>query len=75
MICMERFLTERTPETMHDVVVEITRQPPWSHQFVELDRVQLSRLRTRLSKDILNNSTLVLISLGHPDILRRLFGA
>ena len=71
--CIERFLTQRTDETLHDVVVEITEKPPWSHQIGALNRVQKSRLRARLCEDLEYNLTFVLVSLGHPEVIRRLF--
>ena len=71
--CVERFLTQRTPETMHDVVVEITKQPPWAQLITSLNRVDKSRLRARLDEDLINNITLVLVSVGHTEVIRRLF--
>ena len=71
--CVERFLTQRTPETMHDVVVEITEQPPWAQLITSLNRVDKSRLRARLDEDLINNITLVLVSVGHTEVIRRLF--
>ena len=71
--CIEWLLTNGAWKTLHDVVVEMTGQPPWSHLFSALNRVQKSRLRTRLSEDILDNLTSVLVSLRHPEVMRRLF--
>ena len=71
--CIGRFLTQRTVETMHDVVVEITEQPPWTQLFGSLSRVQKSRLRERLDEDLINNIALILVSAGHTEVIRRLF--
>ena len=72
--CIERYLTQRIDETLHDVVVETTEKPPWSRLIEELSPVQKSRLRSRLLKDLENNLTLVLVSLGHTGVIGRLFG-
>ena len=71
--CIGRFLTQRTVETMHDVVVEITEQPPWTQLFGSLSRVQKSRLRERLDEDLINNIALILVSAGHTEVIRQLF--
>ena len=71
--CIERFLTERNLETIHDVIVELTKQPPWSSSFADLSRVQKSRLRKRLTEDLKNNLLFVLVSLEHREVIRRLF--
>ena len=71
--CIRRFLTQRTLETMHVVVVEITEQPPWAQLFESLNWVQKSRLRNRLEEDLINNITLILVSVGHTEVIRRLF--
>lgn len=72
--CIERYLTQRIDETLHDVVVETTEKLPWSRLIEELSPVQKSRLRSRLLKDLENNLTLVLVSLGHTGVIGRLFG-
>ena len=72
--CIERYLTQRIDETLHDVVVETTENPPWSRLIEALSPVQKSRLRSRLLKDLENNLTLVLVSLGHTGVIGRLFG-
>ena len=72
--CIERYLTQRIDETLHDVVVETTQKLPWSRLIEELSPVQKSRLRSRLLKDLENNLTLVLVSLGHTGVIGRLFG-
>ena len=72
--CIERYLTQRIDETLHDVVVETTENPPWSRLIEALNPVQKSRLRSRLLKDLENNLTLVLVSLGHTGVIGRLFG-
>ena len=71
--CIGRFLTQRTLETIHDVVVEITEQAPWAQLFGSLSRVQKSRLRERLSEDLINNMTLILVSVCPTEVIRRLF--
>ena len=71
--CIERLLIDRTPETLHDVIVGITEEPPWSHKVGTLNPVQKSRLRSRLCEDLEYNLTFVLVSLGHPEVIRRLF--
>ena len=72
--CIERYLTQRIDETLHDVVVETTEKLPWSRLIEEFSPVQKSRLRSRLLKDLENNLTLVLVSLGHTGVIGRLFG-
>ena len=72
--CIERYLTQRIDEPLHDVVVETTENPPWSRLIEALSPVQKSRLRSRLLKDLENNLTLVLVSLGHTGVIGRLFG-
>ena len=71
--CIEQFLADRTPETLHELVTEMTEEPLWSNLFGALNRVQKSRLRTRLTEDVLDNLTLVMVSLRHPEVMRRLF--
>ena len=73
--CIERFLTARTPETLHELVMEMTEDPLWFNLLGALNRVQKSRLRTRLTEDVRDNLTLVLVSLGHPEVIRRLFSS
>ena len=71
--CIERLLTDRTPDTLHELVVEMTEEPPWLNLFGALNRVQKSRLRTRLTEDVLDNLTFVWVSLRQPKVTRRLF--
>ena len=71
--CIERFLTDRTPDTLHELVVEMTEDLPWSNLLGALNRVQKSRLRTRLTEDVLDNLTFVWVSLRQPEVTRRLF--
>ena len=72
--CIERFLTQRIDETLHAVIMETTEQMSWSHRIEGLTAVQKSRSRNRLLKDLENNLTLVLVSLGHTGVIGRLFG-
>ena len=71
--CIERFLIDSTLGTLHDVVVEITEEPPWSHKVATLSPVQKSRLRSRLCEDLEHNLKFVLVTLRHPEAIRRLF--
>ena len=71
--CIERFLVDRTLETLHDVIVRITEEQPWSRKVSTLSPVQKSRLRSRLCEDLEHNLTIVLVKLGHPEVIRRLF--
>ena len=71
--CIERFFTDRTPETLHELVMEMTEEPPWLNLFGPLSRVQKSRIRARLAEDIGDNLALVMVSLGHPEVIRRIF--
>ena len=71
--CIGRFLTDRTPETLHELVMEMTEEPPWLNLIGSLSRVQKSRIRKRLAEDIGDNLALLMVSLGHPEVIRRLF--
>ena len=73
--CFERFMTDRSPETMEELVMAMTEEPPWSDLFGSFSRVKKSRLRARLAEDIADNLALVMVSLGHPEVIRRLFSA
>lgn len=71
--CIERFLTERTPETLEELIAEMTEEPAWSGLFGSFNPVQKSRLRTRLAVDIADNLALVMVSQGHREVILRLF--
>ena len=71
--CSERLMFDSTLETLHDVVVAITEKPPWSYKVAALSPVQKSRLRSRLCEDLEHNLQFVLVTLGHPEALSRLF--
>ena len=71
--CIGRFLTDTTPDTLYELVMEMTEEPPWLNLFGPLNRVQKSRIRTRLAEDIGDNLASVMVSLGHLEVTRRLF--
>ena len=71
--CIERLIIDSTLNTLHDVVMEITEEPPWSHKVAALSPVRRSRLRSRLCEDLEYNLTFVLVMSGHAEATRRLF--
>ena len=71
--CIEQFLIDATLETLSDVVVAITEQPPWSHKVGALSPVRRSRLRTRLCEELELNLKFILVQSGHTEATRRLF--
>ena len=71
--CITRFFTEKTPATLDELVAAMIEELRWSNLFGALNRVQKSRLRTRLTEDVCDNLTLVMASLEHPEVIRRLF--
>ena len=72
--CIEQFLIDGTLETLHDVVVAITGQLPWSHKVAALSPVRRSRLRSHICEELELNLKFVLVKSGHAEATRRLFG-
>ena len=68
--CIRRFLSQKLA-TIHEVVVEVSEEAPWSHRIKTLTPVKRSRLRARLSEDI--NNKLVIVLLANLELREWLF--
>lgn len=60
--CVERYLCCREPETLQEVIREITESHPWSDNLQSLSPVRKFRLRERLGEEIANKLAFILIT-------------